>query len=430
MTTASRVLSPTARPARLLERAALGTALVTLLWGPLAQGSTFGWGFSGLTLLGGLTCLLTLLAVAARGRVQVAQPLWVVSALALLAWIWASVTWAPYTLEAQRWAGVWTAVLGASLSLHLLCRTRARQTAAVATLLLGGGAAVVVAVLQARGFTLPGYEALPGTPREYLTGPYFHPSHFSGYLIPVAALTSTALLCSRPSWSTPALLLLQVGVQVMNLRTDGSSIPAVILAGVLPIVVWAWTKRAWLGAALTVLALGGVGAALFVTTTPTGTALFNAHKAELGIHSQDMEGFLAVRRSIHHFGGQMWAEHPATGVGVGQFVTEFQKYRLPASDTPGSVDQAFVNYAHSDYLQMLSELGTPGLALFLLFLLTSVLRKPRGLAPLAWISALATLLLTGLYDSHLTAIPGTMLVAFALAGLPSVPVEEETPGGG
>ncbi|WP_019588435.1 O-antigen ligase family protein [Deinococcus apachensis] len=409
------------RLATALEGLALALACLTLLWGPLAQGSTFGWGMSGLTILGCLTFALTLLALGMRGQVRVTHPWWVGAALAFLAWVWASTGWAAYQWEAWRWAGVWTAVLGTALSLHLLARTRRSQSAVLTVSLLAAAASVTVALLQERGITLPGYLALPGTPEKYLTGPYFHPSHFSGYLIVPAALVSTVLLCTRPGWLTLPLLALAVGIQYVNLKTDGSSIPAVMLAALIPVVVWAWTKRAWLGAVLTLLALAAGGSGLYLLATPQGQALFAQHKAELGIHSQNLEGFLDTRRAIHRFPLEMWRDHPVTGTGVAQFPSQFFEYRRPVAEVTGGADRVFVNYAHSDYLQLLAELGTVGLALFLLMLLFSVARRPRGLAALAWPAMLATFLCTGLYDSHLTAIPGTMLAALALSGLPALP---------
>lgn len=421
--------------AAVLEGLALALACLTLLWGPLAQGSTFGWGMSGLTLLGCLTLAVTLLALGARGQVRLSNPWWVGAALALLAWVWASTGWAPYRWEALRWAGVWTAVIGTAVSLHLLARTRRRQQVVLTVSLLTAAAAVALALLQERGLTLPGYLALPGAPEKYLTGPYFHPSHFSGYLIVPATLVSTVLLCTRPGWLTLPLLALAVGVQYVNLRTDGSSIPAVMLAALLPVVVWAWTKRVWLGAVLTLMAASFSAGGLYLLTTVQGQVTFAQHKTELGIHSQNLEGFLDTRRSIHHFPLEMWRDHPATGVGIAQFPTRFFEYRQPTARTPGSVDDLFVNYAHSDYYQLLAELGTVGLALFLLLVLASVARRPRGLAALVWPAMLVTFLFTGLYDSHLTAIPGTMLAALALGGLPALPRphqvgQQEVPEGG
>ncbi|WP_045233998.1 O-antigen ligase family protein [Deinococcus pimensis] len=410
-----------ARLSSALEVLALIVALLAVAWGPLAQGSTFWWGMAGLTLLGSTALALALVAASVRGRATVGQPLWVLAAVAFLGWIWASTTWAADTIEAQRWAGVWTCVIGTALALHLTATTRARQNAVLSVTLLTAGAAVVVGVMQARGVTVPGFQALDGTPEKYLTGPYFHPSHFSGYLIMPAALVSTILLCTRPGWHTLPLLALGAGVQVLNLHTDGSSIPAVMLAALLPLVVWAYTKRVWFGVLLTVLAVAGGLSVGWLLETPQGQAQFAAYKDRVGIKSQSLEGFLEIRHAIHYFPYQVWKAHPERGVGVAQFPTEFSPYRRAKNTVPGSVDQLFVNYAHSDYYQILAELGTPGLALFLLTLLTSVLRGARDVAALAWSSALLALAFTGFYDSHLTAIPGTMLAAFALGGVPSLP---------
>ena len=181
----------------LLEWLALGAALLTIIWAPLYEGSTFGVGLLGLTLLGAVTVSLTLLTLLVSGRVTVRSPFWALLVFGLLAWVWASTGWAANALEALRWAGVWTAVLGTALSLHVLCTTRLRRGTVLAVILLTGAAAVVIALLQARGITIPGAQVIEGVPENFLTGPYFHPSHFSGSLIPVAALTPAC--CCLPA---------------------------------------------------------------------------------------------------------------------------------------------------------------------------------------------------------------------------------------
>ncbi len=93
---------------RLLEGLALTAALLTIVWAPLYEGSTFGTGMMGLTVLGCVTALLTLASLLVRGSLPVRNPVWLIGALLLLSWVWASTTWAPYPLEAQRWAGVIT----------------------------------------------------------------------------------------------------------------------------------------------------------------------------------------------------------------------------------------------------------------------------------------------------------------------------------
>lgn len=420
---------------RSAERAALGLALAALAWGPLAQGSTFWWGTAVLALLGGGALALAAVAFALPGpAARPARPLWVAAALAFLAWVWASVLWSPDPGAARVWAGVWTGALGAALALHLLATTPRRANGAVAVLLLAGGAAVVVAGLQARGVFLPGFQAAPGTPEAYLTGPYYHPSHFSGFLIPIAALVTAFLLGARPSWLlTPLLVLLAVGVQAANLRTDGSSIPAVMLAAFVPVIPWAWRRRRAFGVALAAATVAGVGGALLLLGTPVGRATFAAHQATFGVRSQNLDGFLRGRAALHAYGEAVWRAHPVAGAGIGQFITEAPRFR-PGPGRRDVVDNGLVNYAHSDPLQVASELGTVGLALFALLLGATVWPRRRGVHP-AWIGALAGLLFTAAYDAHLTAIPGTMAVAFGLAALPWARPERGSgrgsePGGG
>jgi O-antigen ligase len=73
-----------------------------------------------------------------------------------------------------------------------------------------------------------------------------------------------------------------------------------------------------------------------------------------------------------------------------------------------------VNYAHSDYLMILAELGRVGAALLTLTILVSLYRRGWTVLSLSGMAILPVYLFTGLYDSHLTAIPGTMVGAFAL----------------
>lgn len=417
-TTDTTAPAPTlrARVARTAEWLALLAACLTIAWGPLAQGSAFGWGFSGLILLGSVTVALTLIATGLRGRLDLPNPLMTLAALAFLGWVWFSASGAPDRLEGLRWAGIWTAAIGTALSVHALARTHARQQTVLTAFLLTGGAAVTLALLQGQGHLIPGFTYLDGVPEKILTGPYFHPSHYSGYLITVAALTGTVLLNTRPGWHTLPILALAAGAQYTNLFTDGSSIPAVMLAAGVPVIVWAWKHRPWAGITLSAAALAAAAWVVITLTTPAGQAQFNALKGQFGIESQSIEGFVKGREEIHRFGIEMTREHPVDGIGIGQWLTTFQQYRgaVQKDGNAQGIDALFVNYAHNDALQIAAELGLTGAALLAFTLLVSLIG--RGWTPLAMTgaAALPVYLFTGLYDSHLSAIPGTMIGAYVL----------------
>jgi len=395
------------------ERLTLILAAAVLAWAPLAQGSTFGWGETGLTLLGALN-LLSGAVLAIFVPIRTALPwarLWAGVAGLLLGWIWLSVLWAPERHAAITTAGTWTAVLTAAISAACLATTRRRRTALLTVLVLTAAGAVLLAAGQRYGLVVPGFTRQD---QVNLSGPFYNPSHFSGFLIGTVALSFTLLL-RRPNWTTLPLLALLIAAEAVNLHTDSSSIPAVLLATGLPLLVWIWTRSRLAGALLTALTLLGAAAVTTLFFSPQGQAVFAREQARIGLH-RDWGSFLQQREAVWSYGTRMTADHPLLGTGIGQFQSQAAGYRRPERRVGSGMDRAGVNYAHDDALQISSELGFPGLLLFALLLLLP-LRQRRGLAARAWWAALPALLLAGIYDAHLTAIPGTAAGMLTLAAL-------------
>ena len=402
-----------------LERLAVLLSAFTLVWGPLAQGSTFGWGRSGLTLLGLVTTAVLLAALSVRGRLPARSGVWPVVVLALIGWIWLSVRWAPTQIDALRSAGLWTGSLGVALTVQLLARGR-RAWLVLSALLIAGLCSLALAFLQTRSVMVPGYIYLPGVGPSLVTGPYFNPSHFSGFLIVISALLMGGVLFTRVHVHTALLLVALMGLHLLDFKTDSSSIPAVLLATGLPVLVWIWTRQRWVGVALTALLLGGMlyGGQYFLSAG--GQVRFAQVQRDVGLHNQ-WNLFLKARRGVWRYGREMWSTHPWTGVGTGQFYVEAPGYRAPERTEGTGVDRYAVNYAHNDALQVGAELGSPGVVLYGLVLLLPLIRRGRSFSRLVWWSALPALLFAGTYDAHLTAIPGTAVVAFGLAALAAGP---------
>ena len=411
-----------ARLAHGCELLALSLALLTVLWGPVAQGSTPWWGQAGLTLLGLGTTMVTVLALTLRGRLSTPHPAWLLVAITFIGWVWLSTLWAPYRLEGYRWAGVWTSVLGVALTVHLLVTTRARQTVALSALVLAAALSLGLAYLQTRGFMVPGYNYYPGAGPGLVTGPYFNPSHFSGYLIPVAALLTSLLLFTRLHLHSLVLLGLLILLHWMNLKTDGSSIPAVLLATLTPLGVWVWSKNrvvGWVLLALSV-AVAAVGVSSFLS--PRGQTFFAEHRQLIGLNNT-WNGFLQGRRLVWRYGFEMWRDHPLEGAGSGQFLSESPRYRASAREAGNIAEGMSVNYAHNDVLQIGSELGAVGVSLFLGLLVVPLWSRRAGLGTLIWYATLPPLLVSSIYDAHLSVIPGTMLTAFTLLALATVQIQ-------
>jgi hypothetical protein len=75
----------------------------------------------------------------------------------------------------------------------------------------------------------------------------------------------------------------------------------------------------------------------------------------------------------------MFAEHPWTGVGPGMFRYHFQDYaEIVGTDVSEVKVQEELRQAHSLYLEVISELGIPGIAVFLLFVTVLLVRLERA----------------------------------------------------
>jgi O-antigen ligase len=65
------------------------------------------------------------------------------------------------------------------------------------------------------------------------------------------------------------------------------------------------------------------------------------------------------RVNVLSYGWQTFQERPLSGFGPGTFHLAYQKYRPELLD-----DEEYMNVAHNDYMQVLVELGVPGIALW------------------------------------------------------------------
>lgn len=81
------------------------------------------------------------------------------------------------------------------------------------------------------------------------------------------------------------------------------------------------------------------------------------------------------------------------------------------------MDSKKINYAHNDLLQIASELGAIGVFLALATLILTVVSRGLPVTALVAIALMPALLLAGVYDAHLSAIPGTAIAFTSLIAL-------------
>jgi O-antigen ligase len=430
--------------ARLLDRAAVAALFATLAWAPLAFGSTYGWGASGLRLGVAITLLLaaaafTLWAPAEGEELPLARiltPAAVALALyLLLATLSHLLSPAPYVSQ-QALMGILTAALGFYLALGLL-RTPLRR--GIFLVLALGVAAAMATYGLAQWFGVSLTPTLGGRVSSF----FYNPNHYAGFL----------------DLATPLALAVALFGQRVLARLAAGAITAALLANLL----LSYSRGGWVAVAIAcaLLSLLWVGmqlrkgrylrvlisASAAVVLTFTGWQLLErfapqvqtqleARYARLARDLTQLEDF--DRIIILRAGVQAIPEAPLLGVGPGNFISVITRYRPPSVDSMAdSMMHRFVNYAHNDYLQVAIETGLLALAAFLGFWLWSLLAAWRVPAaerlPLPLRAGLTfglvAILIHGLVDGNLTVITSNALWAFIFAGVlhTRVPTAEEAP---
>lgn len=146
-----------------------------------------------------------------------------------------------------------------------------------------------------------------------------------------------------------ALLLVIIGVALNgSLAAMSLAFPVVIFSAAL----FPWTRR-WRGVALPIGGIALIGGVVLLAGTPISSVV-SAVGAETSIHSRQAIRSITVSAIRDTF--------PA-GTGLGSFEQVYRQYEDQAA-----VTSKYVNHAHNDYLQLVLELGAPGLVLIILFL--------------------------------------------------------------
>lgn len=417
--------------ARFFDGAAVGALLLTLAWGPLAFGSTSGWGASGLRLGVALTLLLAaaalLLWAPRRDQTPITRILTPATLFLTLYLLIASLSTllspAPFVSQ-QALLAILSAALGYYLAQGLLRSAARRRLFTAATLLI---AAVMAAhgLAQTQGFSF--------TPMlsHRVSSFFYNPNHYAGFLdlaIPLAlALTLFAthagvrLLAGMVTLALYANLLLSF--------SRGGWV-AVSIASVLLLLLWLALQlraRRWasLLAGLGLLALlaggGWLGLERFA---PQVMNQVTARYANLTRDLTQLENF--DRIIILRAGVQAIPDAPLLGVGPGNFISVITRHRPPSVDSMADdMMHRFVNYAHNDYLQVAIETGLFALVAYVgfwLWSLTAAWRAPAATRlPTALhaglVAGLLALLIHGLVDGNLTVITSNAFWAYVYAGV-------------
>ncbi|PYE55661.1 O-antigen ligase family protein [Deinococcus yavapaiensis] len=404
-------LDRTEKAARLSNRAAFICLLAATIYTPLTYGGFVPEGAFGLRMscIVGLTALLT--SAVLRG-VAIRMSLGALLLLAFLLLAGISAAFSPYQYGSWRtMADLSTYASGFVLALGTLrtaSRRRGWQLVLFATAALLG----LYGVLQWLGYDFTARQMASRIPSFF-----FNSNHYGGYLALVLPAVFWAALRSKGPSSILLYALTLVLLFNLAFSFSWAIVPTAIAC--LLLIVFRTAKRPLLSVmALVGITLGlsglGVAALRVLPQLQGGTAQARISNLVETWMTRSVESRVLIWRGA----ARLALDAPALGVGPGNFVYTFPLHRSPVHNSfATAITHAYVGYAHSDYLQIASELGLIALALFIAFWSAVLIAGRRRAETLGLRVALLATLCYAFFDNPLTLVPASAFLAFCFAGL-------------
>ena len=330
--------------------------------------------------------------------------------------------WMPLSLAPEQSVSSLLSLLPAGAILALLLRFPLEKPERLAYASLAAAfVSVLVGLMQVtRGESWYPYKI---TSQGAAVGTFANSNHLASLLLvslPMLAALAAGLLragAEKPAKDRlPALAALAIGAGILLVGIVLNNSFAILLLGAPMIaasaLIFLPPGRVRLGrlASLVILMMAAGAAVLFAV----GSERLNRMAGQASV---------AERREIWQSSAELAVAHLPTGSGVGTFA---DVYRL--QEDPDRVMREYVNHAHSDFLEIVIELGIPGILLLLAFLSWWVARFVQ-----IWLSAhspplvrAATLVTLGLMLHSLVDFPlrpAALSALFAAAiGIMAVPI--------
>jgi O-antigen ligase len=220
----------------------------------------------------------------------------------------------------------------------------------------------------------------------WIYGPYVNHNHYAGLmemLIPIPLISSLTHLVQKQQKMLGLGAAAVMASTIFLSGSRGGMIAFLVQMAILGIFLMQRKKSRAM-----VLALAGFSAVLIgLVIWLGGSELGNRMLSIRSETNTEISG--GTRLAIIRDGARMWAARPLMGWGLGNFPEVYPQYR-------SFYTNLFVNQAHNDYLQLLTEMGVLGFVIMLWFLVTMYYRAAKKVAN--WTSningsiALATML--------------------------------------
>jgi O-antigen ligase len=353
-----------------LDSVVLYGVVSLLLFGPLAAGAVRPWSTFVLEIGAGLLFALWLVRQAALGMVQVTSnplfpPMLVFGALIVLQLVTGATAYRYHTFS----SALLYCAYGLFCFLVVQCLRRSSQIKTLAWVFSAYGFVLAMfAVLQS--ITSNGKLYWLRTPRfgGWIYGPYVNHNHYAGLMEMLVPIPLIFFLTHRAQGPRKAMAALAAGVMASTIFLSGSRggmaaflVEMVVLSVVL--LKQRRIRRSSIGLSFFLLIVVGLLIWLGGTELTKRVASINVEAR------QELSG--GVRMAIDRDGLRMYARKPVLGWGLGVFPDVYPRYR-------SFYTNFFVNEAHNDYLQLLIEMGTLGVATmiwFIVLLYRSAIKK-------------------------------------------------------
>jgi O-antigen ligase len=341
-----------------------------LLFGPLAAGAVRPWAIFVLEMGAALLFALWVVRQATAGVVQFTSnplfsPMLVFAALIALQLATGASAYRYHTFS----SALLYCAYGLLCFLVVQCLRRSSQIKALAWVFSVYGFVLAMFALV-QSITSNGKLYWLRTPRfgGWIYGPYVNHNHYAGLMEMLVPIPLIFFLTSRARDSRKAMAALAAGVMASTIFLSGSRggmaafmVQMVVLAVVL--LKQRKARRSSVGLSFFMMIVVGLLIWLGGTELTKRMASINVEAR------QEVSG--GMRMVIDRDGLKMYARRPVLGWGLGVFPDVYPRYR-------SFYTHFFVNQAHNDYLQLLVEMGTLGLATmiwFIVLLYRSAIKK-------------------------------------------------------
>jgi len=263
-------------------------------------------------------------------------------------------------------------------------------------------------------------DILPHSQDSRISSTYYHPSHYAGFLAIVTPLAAGYFLFSKSLWKTVAFGTLCV-LLVANLALSFSITNlAFVISMFFLILIVIYLREYKIIVKRLLPGLVGLFCLYFFMLIVSSFMLRYSISAKLQELTNFFQFGINTRTNIWESGLPVFLNDLYAGWGLGLFSDVFSKFRPPTRTN-------FLNYAHSDYLQIASDMGIIGLGIYLvligtivkksIFVLKHKVGERNQSILVGLVTALFAAIVRSFIDSNLFVVQSLSVYLFALIGI-------------